>query len=737
MATKISTSPLTMTGTDPETRRIRPLAASVVNRIAAGEIIIGPSNALKELLENAIDANSTSVEVQVKEGGLKILQITDNGSGINKEDLPILCERFTTSKLEKFEDLDSIATYGFRGEALASISHIAHLSVVTKTRASACAWKCTYSDGRLVAPKPKESSDPKPTAGKDGTQITVEDLFFNVPSRLRAIRSPGEEYAKILDVVGRYAIHTEGVSLSCKKIGDTFASVSTRNSQNIKDRIRAVFGATVANNIMEISIAGLEQAGLRKCIGQITNSNYTNKKVIAPVFFINGRLVACDPLKRAIFELYSAFLPKGQRPFIYLSLEIDPANVDVNVHPTKREVRFLYEEEIFQHICSSIQEKLSGLDSTRTFLTQQVLHNSKRQGSDISEIVDQPTRVRSISQLQEFKRRDNKLVRTDESQEKITSFLNRSQVNSQVSSRLNRRGDTNIDQSSIDLVEGVIEVSEADVLPTTDLLVNDRERIGVKLTSVMELRKEVESKTHSELTEMFSKHTFVGVVDEYRRLLCVQYDVKLFLVDYAAVCNDLFYQIGLSDFNNFGRILLQSETDLDIRSLLAKVYNDTHLLEISKLKQLPDIEDIISVLVKMTDMLKEYFSISLDTSDPNNPKLLTLPLLLKGYVPPLSKLPLFFFRIGTKVDWSNEKECLSGILKQIALLYIPESLPLIEDVPEESREEITEKHKTVSSLLEDVVFPVVKRRFLATTDSTRDVVEIANLPGLYKVFERC
>lgn len=161
----------------------------MVNKIAAGEIIVAPMNALKELMENAVDAGSTSLEIVVKDGGLKFLQITDNGHGIHvwnaiisevclltllqRDDLSILCERFTTSKLKAFDDLNSIATYGFRGEALASISHIAHLTVTTKTADSSCAWRAHYLDGKLTPAKPGQPAEPKPTAGRGGTQITV------------------------------------------------------------------------------------------------------------------------------------------------------------------------------------------------------------------------------------------------------------------------------------------------------------------------------------------------------------------------------------------------------------------------------------------------------------------------------------------------------------------------------------------------------------------------------------
>ena len=175
---------------------IKKLDEVVVNRIAAGEVIQRPANALKEMIENSLDAKDSSIQVVVKQGGLKLLQIQDTGHGIRKEDMNIVCERFTTSKLQKFEDLQSIATYGFRGEALASISHVAHVSITTRTSDSKCAWKGQYMDGKLKAAI-------KPCAGNVGTQITAEDLFYNVATRRKALRSPAEEHAKVAEVVSR------------------------------------------------------------------------------------------------------------------------------------------------------------------------------------------------------------------------------------------------------------------------------------------------------------------------------------------------------------------------------------------------------------------------------------------------------------------------------------------------------------------------------------------------------
>ena len=180
--------------------RIVALDQNVVNRIAAGEVIHRPSSALKEMLENSLDAGATSISVLAKGGGVKLLQIQDNGHGILRDDFARVCERFATSKLRTYEDLESIETFGFRGEALASISHVAHVTITSMVRGSPCAYCAHFSAGELVPPKPGDPAAPKPCASTQGTTITVEDLFFNVPMRLKAMKSVGDEYNKLLQV---------------------------------------------------------------------------------------------------------------------------------------------------------------------------------------------------------------------------------------------------------------------------------------------------------------------------------------------------------------------------------------------------------------------------------------------------------------------------------------------------------------------------------------------------------
>lgn len=191
-----------------EQPRIQQLAENVVNRIAAGEIVQRPVSALKEMLENSLDAGSTQISIIVKEGGNKLLQIQDNGSGIERADMCLLCTRHATSKLQQYEDLQSINTLGFRGEALASISFVAHLTVTTMTKTAPHGFRVTYRDGEM------DAAGPKPCASVQGTTLLVEDLFYNVNTRKQALKSSSDEFSRILDIVGRYAVYKAGVAFS-------------------------------------------------------------------------------------------------------------------------------------------------------------------------------------------------------------------------------------------------------------------------------------------------------------------------------------------------------------------------------------------------------------------------------------------------------------------------------------------------------------------------------------------
>lgn len=703
--------------------KIRKLDESVVNRIAAGEIIIHPVNAIKEMLENSIDAGSSMVDVLVKDGGLKLLQVSDNGGGIAREDMSLLCERFATSKIYKFDDLSLIETYGFRGEALASISHIGRLSVVSKTPESPLAYKAYYVGGKLANAKFKTDAlcDPRPIAGKDGTQITVEDLFYNVPSRLRTMRSKSDEWAKILDVVGRYAVHTDGVGFSCKKFGESFTAISTRPQAPLKERIRTVFGTLIASELIEFKFEGAD-FGVSELRGAVSGFNYNNKRKTPPVFFINNRLVSCDPLRRALSSVFQVFLPKGNHPFIYLSLRIVPQNLDVNVHPTKKEVRFLHEEEIIEWICSHIHDVLANKDSSRAFK-----QSTLKRENDNANVDDVVATVKKY-------RQENKLVRVDALQPKINAFVKKDFKSAIRDAALVeaplRMPVEAIADSTNDFYEDPSHDHQM-TPPPAEVDFNEeysakenfsdtgRERSEVKLDSIAELREETKDSFDRPLTNVFNNMVYVGIVDPTKRLCCFQYDVKLFLCDYGAVLADFYYQLGLIHFANFGEYEFEP---LLLRDLLIPLYEANSDLE--------DIDTVIGNIMAMEAMFLEYFQL-----DFSNESISKLPLLLRNVTPQLLKLAYFIYRLGTKVNYTDEKQCLHDILYQIALLYIPRRITMGTGV---DAKEIYQRDRDHDNyLLENYVFPAVRKHFIASKKLLLEVVQVADLPGLYRVFERC
>lgn len=693
--------------------------------------------------------------------------------GKQKEDLPILCERFTTSKLQKFEDLESIHTYGFRGEALASISHIAHLTVTTRTKNSESAWRAYYEAGKLAPTKPGQGTEPKRVAGRQGTQITVEDLFYNVPTRRRAFRSTSDEYNKIVDMLGRYAVHCSHVAFACKKHGESSASISVQAAASTVDRIRHVYGGAVASELLPFETED-SRWGF-KARGWATNANFSMKRTTL-LLFINGRSVDSTSIRKALDETYSTYLPKNSHPFVYLSLEIDPQRVDVNVHPTKREVNFLNEDEITRAICEHISSKLAEVDTSRTFSTQTLLPTggSSRGGNVTSSPAPTPksggTSLAAAMRKTPARPYENNLVRTDTNMRKITSMFAPSgptvvHMSPTTPGSTGGRGGAVSDEGDVVAVQGRPNAA-------ANYEVVDREATVNWLKSVRELKEAVVETSHSELTEIFKSYSFVGIVDERRRLAAIQSSVKLYLVDYGRACFELFYQIGLNDFGNFG--VIRFCPPLDLRQLLKmafqhergqygdnedKVDNDD-----------PDadeaVEAVATQLIERRQMLQEYFSLEVTPTG----ELLSIPLLIKGYTPPLAKLPQFLLRLGPRVRWNDEKGCFDTLLRELASFYVPEKLPIVNEERQRQKqqqalkkgkekeqddgegegettaadedegldEETRARRVHVQHAIEHVFFPAFKTRLICTTTLMQaGLIEVANLKGLYRVFERC
>ncbi|KAK8854901.1 hypothetical protein IAR55_003640 [Kwoniella newhampshirensis] len=735
---------------------IRKLTKDVINQIAAAEIIHRPANAIKELLENSLDAGSTSIKITVKDGGLKLLQITDNGHGINKADLPLLCERYATSKLHKFEDLQQLGTYGFRGEALASISYCSHVEVVTKTKNDGCGWKANYQDGVLIPAKPGAGPEPKPAAANDGTVITAEDLFYNMPLRKRAFKSPSDEYNRILDVVTKYAIHNPHAAWVCKKAGTALPDISTTVGSTAKANIASLYSPSLAAELLDVPLTTLQPENKlgAKCRGWVSNANSNWARKGGWLLFINNRLVESVKIKKAIEALYTAYLPKGASPWVYLSLEIDPAKIDVNVHPTKSEVHFLNEDEMIESLVDTVQTALAGANVSRSFTVQTLLPGAaapieKREESSTSiakhrhtpapnykvrmdpsnRTLDSMVSVIDPSQLSAF-------AQTPVSDETVRSAKRRAVV---VEGAAEAPLQINLDEDDGDGGLAEEDGNTGGIWNVQDSGGSKESRKAIpesvcEFTSIQELRNVVKKAGNADMIEIMQRHAFVGIVDQRLCLSLIQHSTKLYLVNHASLADEHFYQLGLRQFGAFNRLRLEPAPDLrDLLSLAAE--SEAGLGECG-LNIDTVVDNIAALLVDKREMMDEYFSLSIS----HDGQVETLPMILKGYTPNLDRLPHFLLCLGTQVDWESEKGCFTTFLRELAFFFSPR--PFSETPSEEALEHGYEPATTAEIehqlwQLQHVLFPSFRRYTLWSKDRMCDVHQVANLPDLFRIFERC
>ena len=315
-----------------------------INKIAAGEVIERPASVIKEMVENSIDAGANNITVEIKNGGISFIKVTDNGKGIAQDDLEIAFERHATSKIRSADDLDTVTSMGFRGEALASIAAIANVEMVSKTEEQEIGYKVVVEAGDVLE---------KEEAGcRTGTTITVRNLFFNTPVRYKFLKKDYTESGYIEDVITRIALVNPNVAIKLINTGKTV--IQTNGNGDLKSVIYSIYGKDIANGIMELSYQ-YEDIKIEGVIGkpEIARSNRSNQ-----LFFVNKRYIKDKTLTAATEQAYKGLIPIGRFGFVVLNLEVNPAKVDVNVHPAKLEVRFQEENKIFQAIYHAIKDTL-------------------------------------------------------------------------------------------------------------------------------------------------------------------------------------------------------------------------------------------------------------------------------------------------------------------------------------------------------------------------------------------
>lgn len=332
-------------------KRIKQLSKHLINQIAAGEVIERPASVVKELVENSVDAGATKVSVEVS-NECRDLRIADNGSGIHPDDIMLAFSKHATSKIETDEDLFAISTLGFRGEALSSIISISKLTCTTRTKDFDYGTKveCENSQVKKVQ-----------TGCAVGTIMEVKNLFFNLPARLKFLKNPKTEFSYIQELMQSLAIVNPNVAFELKNNGKTM--LKTTGLSDLKTTIKEVYSQDVVNNLREV--LKTDKLSGFKISGFVSTPDYTRSSKKGYHIYINSRTVKCQVFLKSIDTAYKNLLGFGKYPFVVLNLELPPGEVDVNVHPTKKEVRYKNTNQVFNFIYSSIDMALSNINLGR------------------------------------------------------------------------------------------------------------------------------------------------------------------------------------------------------------------------------------------------------------------------------------------------------------------------------------------------------------------------------------
>lgn len=323
---------------------INQLSLEISNKIAAGEVVERPASVVKELVENAIDAGATAISVELEKGGISFLRVTDNGSGMVKEDATLCFSRHATSKIKTAEDLDAIYTLGFRGEALSSIGAVSRIEMFTKKRDASAGTRVVFEGGQLLSVEEAGAAD--------GTSIIVKDLFYNTPARMKFLKKDVTEAGYVSDIVLRFILaHPE---ISFRLIRDGREVYSTSGDGSLKNALYSVYGREYAKAVIDID---LEINNIR-ITGVAGKSETSRPNRAYQSFFVNGRYIKSPAITRAVEEAYKNQIMIGKFPMAVIKIEINPQQIDINVHPTKMEVKFSDEGEIYRAVYHAVKNAL-------------------------------------------------------------------------------------------------------------------------------------------------------------------------------------------------------------------------------------------------------------------------------------------------------------------------------------------------------------------------------------------
>ena len=520
---------------------IHVLDQNTINQIAAGEVIERPASVVKELLENAIDAKASAVTVEIKEGGIGFIRITDNGCGIEKKDVKIAFLRHSTSKIMSAEDLVTVSSLGFRGEALSSIAAVGQVELITKTKGELTGVRYVIEGG--------EEKALEEVGVPDGTTFIVRNLFFNTPARRKFLKSTVTEAGYISDIVERIALSHPEVSVRFIVNGQN--KLHTSGNGNLKDVIYGVFGRDIAANLLEINqenefmkISGF----IGKPIISRGNRNYEN-------YFINGRYIRSSLISKAIEEAYKPFMMQHKYPFTALHISIDGSLLDVNVHPTKMELRFRNQEQIYPYILKLIGDTLLG----KELIPESVCDDEKTEKAKINnELKEQKKQVayKPLAEPFEVNRRSEQIEKKVENKpiDNKSNVFSRPAFSKPIINRDTRpiaNNDINIKtedkhKTQLEADNKSTEVfvkNKVNIVASNDNLIKDNDDFITNYKNASQLTLFEEKLLTKEARE---KHILVGqVFDTY---WIVQFGDKMFIIDQHAAHEKVLYERTLAKY---------------------------------------------------------------------------------------------------------------------------------------------------------------------------------------------
>lgn len=656
---------------------IRELPKECINKIAAGEIVHRPVNAIKEIIENSLDANATIIRLIIESCGINLIEIFDNGCGIANSNAAAVCKRFSTSKLHSIEDLSKIETFGFRGEALASISEVADVQITTFCpEVDDVGWRANYHQGSMIGLTIKNCAK--------GTNIVIKNLFKELKGRQSAVlQNVAEEKKAIIDLVTRYAIHY------CQTVTFTMMDSSQKDlicnvaPICLNQCIGSFYGTDIERNLISIDI---NDEGSTKMKTTLNFSYAKTTTMIQPIFmlFVNNRLVDNQDLKKELIGVANSFFSqKSTFYFFYLSVKVEAKDIDVNTHPAKANVTLHFEDDINNLIVEHFLQKLRSVQKFSIL--------------DVKGISSQP-------------------VTTSISKELITKQTTNPRASQPTPKRPSHQVHTD---SKCRQLDELLETSESNKLLSS----NKKQRREMNLKSRLELMRKVSTDKSSELQDLIRNSVFVGIFDHDYAL--IQNQTKLIAINFKKFLVEMCYQFYLHDFGNFPPINILAPGN-KIRPFIEAQFNHLKKYDEKELNSLTfnNTDMVIDKLMKHKAMYEDYFCLNL-----NETCIDTLPSIFPQVVPNLAYLGKFLIDVANKVDYDDEKECFRTFGYVLGDFYsIPPSNLKDKDVS-------TEYHRLVASKLYFAVkgYCLTPKWLL----DARYFCQISDTQDLYKVFERC